>query len=89
MHPSGAIADYQNLIEYNLTMNSNFIQTKQNYEWHLIRNYLEGIYRYQEIKKDDKFIKLFKELFAYVESKLELPANGDIVDLYVTVIQEP
>lgn len=54
-----------------------------------MRSYLEGVKGFPSLKTDDKFIKLFKELFAYVESKLELPANGDIVDLYVTVIQEP
>lgn len=89
MHPSGAIADYQNLIEYNLTMNSNFIQTKQNYEWHLMRSYLEGVQGFPSLKTDDKFFKLFNELFDYVESKLDLPTSGDIIDLYVTVIHEP
>lgn len=54
-----------------------------------MRSYLEGVKGFPSLKTDDKFVKLFNELFDYVESKLNLPTSGDIIDLYVTVIHEP
>lgn len=74
---------------YYFFMKPDIILTKQEIHWHIINDYLNSISGFCVSHKDEKFNKLLSEIQSYVNKKLAPDGNGDIIDIYVLVSQEP
>ena len=56
---------------------------KQELEWYIISEYLENIWNFRQLFKDEKFSKMYNEMKEYVEKKIEIPY--EIIRYYVAV----
>ena len=64
--------------------NNKTIFIKEDLIWHYISFYFDSLIDTVVIK-DKEFLKLFKSLQDYVETKLHLNIGGDCVDIFVMV----
>ncbi|MDE6472774.1 MAG: hypothetical protein K2L52_07065 [Clostridia bacterium] len=62
---------------------SNIIKVKQELDWYILIEYLESIRTFCPLFEDKKFSKMFQEMRAYAEDKIDVPY--EIVDRYVTL----
>ncbi len=69
-------------------MKSNIILTKQDVHWHIISNYLEYLSNYCVADTDETFSSLLKQMQKYVNNKLKLNGDGEVIDLFVLVLQQ-
>lgn len=69
-------------------MKQKIIETRQELHWHVISNYLDDISNIWVANTDEAFKKLLKDMQDYVDGKLELKGNGEVIDLHVTVLQK-
>lgn len=69
-------------------MKPKIIETRQELHWHVISNYLDDISNFWVANTDEAFKKLLKNIKDYVDGKLTLNGNGEVIDLYVTVLQK-
>lgn len=69
-------------------MKQKIIETRQELHWHVISNYLDDISNFWVANTDEAFKKLLKDIKDYVDGKLELKGNGEVIDLHVTVLQK-
>ena len=63
----------------------NIIKVKQEIDWYVVFEYLESVKTFRPLFRDEKFVKMFEEMYKYVEEKIDVPYN--IVDTYVVVEQ--
>ncbi len=64
------------------------IKTKQEFHWHFIDVYLELLSRLYITHQDKVFCEKLNDLKNYLDEKLKLESNGEIVDTYVVVLQQ-
>lgn len=69
-------------------MNSEIVFTKQEIQWHLVNEYLEALSNIVITQKDKDFYKLFKDMQDYVNGKLMLDSDGEVIDMFVLVLQQ-
>ena len=65
------------------------IKVKQSPFWYFAWQYLQYLEDFNVIMEDKEFIRLYRQLMAYVEEKISLPGNGDILDAYMVIELEP
>lgn len=70
-------------------MKTKIIQTKQDVHWHIISEYLDSVSNFCVAYTDKTFRKLLSEMRDYVNKKLKPSYDGEIVDIFVTVLQKP
>lgn len=68
-------------------MKQKIIETKQDWAWYFIYEYLYLLDNFAAAHTDDGYKKLLKELRDYVAEKIEI--NGEVIDFYVTVLHKP
>lgn len=68
-------------------MENRVIETKHELDWYIINEYLDVIENYCIVHKDGTFKKLIKDMQKYVNGKLMPNGNGEVIDLFVTVLQ--
>ena len=64
------------------------IQTKQEFRWHFVCEYLEFLSSVSALMKDPQFHQLYHALLNYVYEQLVLPQQGDITQFFVIVEQQ-
>ena len=69
-------------------MENKVIETRHELEWHIINEFLEAIENYGIVYTDETFKKLLEDIQKYVYGKISLNGDGEVVDLYVVVLQE-
>ena len=65
------------------------IKVKQCPFWYFAWQYLQYLEDFYVIMEDKEFVRRYKQLKEYVEEKIELPGDGDILDAYMVVELEP
>ena len=65
------------------------VKTRHELHWHIISNYLDNISNFWVAHTDETLKKLLNELQNYVNKKLELNCDGDVIDFFVVVLQQP
>ena len=65
------------------------IETKHELHWHIIDAYLNDISNFWVAHTDETFKKLLSEMQKYVNGKLALNCNGDVIDFFVVFLQQP
>lgn len=68
--------------------NSKVILTKQEIQWHFINDYLEALSGIVITQQDSIFNKMLKNMQDYVDSKLTLNGDGEVIDMFVLVLQQ-
>lgn len=69
-------------------MKQKTIETRHELHWHVINDYLEALTTFWVANTDETFKKLLNNMKNYVDKKLALNGSGDVIDTYVTVLQE-
>lgn len=69
-------------------MKQKTIETRQNFYWHFIDVYLDLLSQIHFIREDEVFYGMIGEMKSYIDKKLALDNDSDIIDTYVTVLQE-
>lgn len=69
-------------------MKSKTIKTKQDFCWHFVDVYLEMLSHIGAIYDDEVFCKKFYDLKNYLDKKLALENDGEIIETYVVVLQQ-
>ena len=64
--------------------NQQIILCKEDFKWHYISYYLDSLIDVMPID-DEEFLKLFKKLRSYVETKVYISDYGEPVDMYVII----
>ena len=68
--------------------NQHPIYNKEDFKWHYISYYLDSLIDVMPIE-DEEFLKLYKSLQDYVETKVFVSDEGEFVDYYVVVERKP
>ena len=69
-------------------MKTKTIETKHELCWHLADICIQLFKALKGYRHDEAFRKMFDGLQNYIIGKLELESDGDIIETYVTVVQE-
>lgn len=69
-------------------MKQKIIETKLEFSWYFISVYLEMLSKIGATYKDEGFATRLNDLQNYVDEKLPLSGNGDIIDYFVTILQK-
>lgn len=69
-------------------MKQKIIQTKQDLSWHIVNSCLTELYNLGIAYNDKNFKKMLDKMQNYVDCKLALNSNGDILERYVIVLQK-
>lgn len=69
-------------------MKTKIIKTKHELHWHIIDAYLNDILNFGVAHTDETFKNLLNELKSYVDKKLALNCNGDVMDFFVVFLQQ-
>ena len=64
-----------------------FIITRQPYEWHMVKAYLSAFNALCRKVHDKKFQKMLVEMTEYVNGRLVLPKDSEVIDCYVAMVQ--
>lgn len=64
------------------------IKVKQSFEWNVVFDYLQMFNMCLEAMRDEEFNKKFTDILDYVSSKISMPFEGNIKQIYVVVEQE-
>ena len=68
-------------------MKKKIIETKQDWVWHFIYEYLYFLNNFAIPHTDDEYKKRLHDLLQYVVEKIEV--DGEIIDCYITVLHTP
>ena len=69
-------------------MKTKITKTKQEFCWHFVDVYLELLSQIYAIREDKVFFKKLCDLENYLDEKLSLGSEEEIVDTYVVVLQQ-
>lgn len=69
-------------------MKPKIIKTKHELHWHIISNYLDDISNFWVAHTDEDFKKILTELKSYVNKKLALDGDGEVIDFFVVYLQQ-
>ena len=69
-------------------MKTKITKTKQEFCWHFVAVYLELLSNIYPIHKDKVFFEKLNDLKNYLDNKLALETDDDIIDTYVVVLQQ-
>lgn len=67
-------------------MEQKIIETKQEWAWHFIFQYLDFLDKFAVAQTDETYQKMLHDLQQYVTDKIEV--EGEIIDYFVTVLQK-
>ncbi len=70
-------------------MKNKIILTKQDYRWHMVNDYVQAIKSLGAAEGDEEFAKILNDMQNYVDKRLSLPSKGEIIDLFMLVLQKP
>jgi len=70
-------------------MEQKIIENKLDLPWYFISVYLDMLSKMGTLRRDKVFDKKLKDLQDYVNSKITLKSDGDVLDFFVTVLQKP
>lgn len=71
-----------------IIMKQKIIETKQDFYWHFVDTYLDLLTHVAIAYEDKTFRDMLLEIKLYLDEKLKLNVNGEIIETYVTVLQE-
>ncbi|MDE7083112.1 MAG: hypothetical protein K2O89_05345 [Clostridia bacterium] len=69
-------------------MKNKTIKTKQDFYWHFVDTYIDLISHIHCIGEDEIFRDKLCDLKNYINEKLQLASDGEIIETYVTVLQQ-
>ena len=69
-------------------MKPKITKTKQEFYWHFVDVYLEMLSQIYAIRKDEVFFEKLNDLKNYLDEKLSLGNDAEIVDTYVVVLHQ-
>ena len=69
-------------------MKSKITKTKQEFCWHFVDVYLELLSQISAVHEDKVFFEKLNDLKNYLDEKLALKSDDEIVDTYVIVLQQ-
>ena len=75
-------------VQYNKIMKQKTIKTKQDFYWHFVDAYIDLISHIHSICEDEVFREKLYDLKNYLNEKLHLASDGEIIETYVTVLQQ-
>ncbi|MDE6398038.1 MAG: hypothetical protein K2L51_01825 [Clostridiales bacterium] len=64
------------------------VATIQDATWHIIDMYLVGFENLGMQPEDEELNRMIAQLQQYVAQKITLPYDGEVIDEYLTVLQE-
>ena len=64
------------------------VATIQNAAWYIIDMYLVGFENLGMQPEDEELNRMLAQLQEYVAQKITLPYDGEVIDEYLTVLQE-
>ncbi|MDE6758929.1 MAG: hypothetical protein K2J89_06630 [Clostridia bacterium] len=70
------------------TPQKKLVKTKQSLSWNLVFYYLQMIYGFSEVRRDETYCKKYDDLYDYVTQKIAPPYESDIKEVYVVLEQE-
>lgn len=70
-------------------MKTKITKTKQEFCWHFVDVYLELLSQIYAIRQDKVFFEKLCDLKNYLDEKLALGNEEEIVDTYVVVLHQP
>ncbi|MDE5729368.1 MAG: hypothetical protein K2I20_04250 [Clostridia bacterium] len=65
-------------------MEQKIIETKQNWIWYFIHQYLDLLDKITAAHSDEGFSKKLRELQSYIQEKIDV--DGEITDYFITVL---
>ncbi len=69
-------------------MKTKITKTKQEFCWHFVDVYLELLLQIHSIREDDVFFEKLHDIRNYLDEKLSLGSEEEIVDTYIVVLQQ-
>ncbi len=75
-------------VQHNYIMKQKTIKTKQDFYWHFIDTYIDLISHLHCISEDEVFCDKLNDIKKYIDKKLKLASDGEIIETYVTVLQQ-
>ena len=69
-------------------MKNKIIETKQEFYWHFVDEYLNLLSQLCAVYEDKVFFEKLCDLKNYLDEKLSLESEGDIAKRYVVILQE-
>ncbi|MCM1306826.1 MAG: hypothetical protein NC037_04215 [Bacteroides sp.] len=62
----------------------NIVYIKEDFCWHYAAMYLDGLLN-SAVVQDEEFMRLYNQVKEYVDSKIFIPYQGEVVDFNVVV----